>query len=50
MHSGDLANNLHTAGAFDPDPDSQAIFYQRHTIGTRNAYFILYLIEKGGSL
>jgi hypothetical protein len=38
------------AGAFAPDPDSQAVFYQRYTIGIRNAYFILYTIEKGGSL
>ena len=50
VHSGNLANNLHTRECFCTGPDSKAVLYQRHTIGIPNAYFILYLVEKGGSL
>jgi len=50
VHSGNLANNLHTCRWFCPSPHSHAICYQQHTIGVRSAYFILYLVEKGGSL
>jgi hypothetical protein len=50
VHSGNLAHNLHTRECFCTGPDSKAVLYQRHTIGMRNACFILYLAEKGGSL